>query len=199
MFRSVVIGITALVGAASATQAQTWTIDPSHTAAQFAVRHMMISTVRGQLGKVTGTVTFDPAQPQSMKIDATIDVAGIDTRVPGRDNDLRSANFFDVEKFPTMTFKSTKVDVVPGGGFKVAGDLTIKGITRQVVLDVAAPSAPIKDQRGGAKMGTSATTKINRQEFGITWSRALDGGGVVVGDEVSIIIDVELSQPPPAK
>jgi polyisoprenoid-binding protein YceI len=196
MFRSAVMAMALLVGAAAAAQAQVWTIDSAHTAAQFAVRHMMVSTVRGQLGKVTGIVEFDPAHPVAARVDVSIDVSGIDTREAARDNHLRSADFFDVAKFPTMTFKSTRVDAATGGGFKVTGDLTIKGVTRPVVLDVEPLRPPVKDQRGGSRTGTTATAKINRQDFGVSWSRVLDGGGVVVSDEVSIVIDVEMTSPP---
>jgi len=183
---------------ASAAQAQTWTMDPAHSAAHFAVRHMMVSTVRGDLGKITGTVTFDPAKPAAGTIEATIDVTGIDTREPGRDKHLKSADFFDIEKFPTATFRSKKIEALAGGGYKVTGDLTMKGVTKEVVLDVEALRPVIKDQRGASRTGTTATGKLNRQDFGVTWSRALDGGGVVVSDEVSITIDVELISAPPA-
>ena len=126
---------------ASAAQAQTWTIDSAHSAAHFAVRHMMVSTVRGDLGKITGTVTFDPAKPAAGTIEATIDVTGIDTREPGRDTHLKSADFFDVAKFPTATFKSKTIEPAAGGGFKVTGDLTMHGVTKDVVLDVEAAPA----------------------------------------------------------
>ncbi len=195
MFRAAVVAVGVVAGAASTADAQIWSIDSAHTAAQFAVRHMMVSTVRGQLGKVTGTVEYDPASPASTKIDATIDVTGINTRETARDNHLRSADFFDVAKYPTMTFKSARVDPAAGGGFKVTGELTIKGVTKPVVLEVEPLRPPIKDQRGGARTGTSATAKINRQDFGVSWSRLLDGGGVVVGDEVSIVIDIEMVTP----
>jgi polyisoprenoid-binding protein YceI len=187
--------VTALLflAVASAAQAQSWTIDSAHSAAHFAVRHMMVATVRGDLGKITGTVTFDPAKPAAGSIEASIDVTGIDTREPGRDKHLKSADFFDTEKFPTATFKSKTIAPAAGGGFKVTGDLTMRGVTKEVVLDVEALRPAIKDQRGATKTGTTATGKINRQDFGVNWSRALDGGGVVVSDEVAITIDVELT------
>jgi polyisoprenoid-binding protein YceI len=187
-----------LLAGASAAQAQNWNIDASHSAAHFAVRHMMVSTVRGDLGKIAGTVTFDPARPSAGSIEATIDATGIDTREPGRDKHLKSADFFDVEKFPTITFKSKKIEPASGGGFRVTGDLTMKGVTKEVVLDVEPLRPQIKDQRGTARTGTAATTKLNRQDFGISWSRTLDGGGVVVSDEVSVTIDVELIAAAPA-
>ena len=198
MFRTFVVAAGLFLAAASQVQAQAWTIDPAHSAAHFAVRHMMVSTVRGDLGKIAGTVTFDPAKPAAGTIEATIDATGIDTREPGRDKHLKSADFFDVEKFPTITFKSTKIEPAAGGGFKVTGDLTMKGVTKQVVLDVEPLRPAIKDQRGTARTGTAATTKLNRQDFGISWSRTLDGGGVVVSDEVAVTIDVELVAAAPA-
>jgi polyisoprenoid-binding protein YceI len=198
MFRAFVVATGLLLAAASLVQAQAWTIDPSHSAAHFAVRHMMVTTVRGDLGKIAGTVNFDPSKPSAGSIEATIDVAGIDTRDAGRDKHLKSADFFDVEKFPAITFKSKRIEPASGGGFKVTGDLTMKGVTKEVVLDVEALRPAIKDQRGNARTGTTATTKLNRQDYGINWSRALDGGGVVVSDEVSVTIDVELVAAPPA-
>ena len=200
MIRAFAVAAGLCLAAASSVQGQTWTIDASHSAAHFAVRHMMVSTVRGDMGKITGTVTFDPAKPAAGSIEATVDVTGINTREAGRDKHLKSADFFDVEKFPTMTFKSTRIDPVQAGGFKITGDLTMKGVTKEVVLDAEPLRPAIKDQRGAARTGTTATTKLNRQDFGITWSRALDGGGVVVSDEVSVTIDIELiSAAPPAK
>jgi len=188
-----------VLGTAGLAHAQSWTIDSSHSAVSFAVRHMMVSTVRGDLGKVTGSVAFDPQQPTSGSVEATIDVTGINTREPGRDTHLKSPDFFDVAKFPTITFKSKKVAPAANGHFTITGDLTMKGVTKEVVLD-AEPMRPIiKDQRGASRTGTTATTKLNRQDFGLTWSSALDGGGLVVGDEVSGTIDVELISAPPAK
>jgi polyisoprenoid-binding protein YceI len=199
MFRGFVVAAGLFVAGASTVQAQTWTIEQAHSAAHFAVRHMMVTTVRGDMGKITGSVTFDPKQPAAGSIEASIDVTGIDTREPGRDTHLKSADFFDVASFPTMTFKSKKIDADAGGGYRVAGDLTIRGVTKEVVLDVEPLRPAIKDQRGATRTGTAATTKINRQDFGVKWSRMLDGGGLVVSDEVSITIDVELVMPPPAK
>ena len=198
MFRAIAVAAGLFLAAASSVPAQTWTIDSSHSAAQFAVRHMMVSTVRGDMGKITGAVVFDPAKPAAGSIDAAIDVTGINTREAGRDKHLKSADFFDVEKFPTFTFKSKRIDPVAAGGFKVTGDLTMKGVTKEVVLDVEPLRPAIKDQRGASRTGTTATTKLNRQDFGVTWSRALDGGGVVVSDEVSVTIDIELMSAPPA-
>lgn len=198
MFRACVVAAGVFLAAASSVQAQTWTIDASHSAAQFAVRHMMVTTVRGDMGKISGAVTFDPAKPAAGSIEATVDVTAINTREAGRDKHLKSADFFDVEKFPTITFKSKKIDPAAGGGFKVTGDLTMKGVTKEVVLDVEPLRPVIKDQRGASRTGTTATTKLNRQDYGVNWSRALDGGGVVVSDDVSVTIDIQLISPPPA-
>jgi polyisoprenoid-binding protein YceI len=198
MFRAFAVAAGLCATAASSAPAQTWTIDAAHSAAHFAVRHMMVSTVRGDLGKIAGTVNFDPARPAAGSVEATIDVNGIDTREAGRDADLRSANFFDVAKYPTITFRSKKIEPAAGGGFKLTGDLTMKGVTKEVVLDVEPLRPAIKDQRGNLRTGTAATTTLNRRDFGITWSRPLDGGGVVVSDEVAVTIDIELVSAPQA-
>ena len=179
--------------AASAAQAQTWTIDASHSGAHFAVRHMMVSTVRGDMGKVTGTVNFDGKNLAAAAVDATIDVTAISTRDEKRDAHLKSADFFDVATYPTMTFKSKKVVPSADGSFKLVGDLTMHGVTKEVTLDVEA-LRPVVKMANGSRTGTTATTKLNRQDFGVKWSRTMDGGGVVVGDEVSVTIDLELIQ-----
>jgi polyisoprenoid-binding protein YceI len=170
----------------------TWKIDPQHTAAQFSVRHLTISTVRGGFSKVTGTIQFDDQDMSKSSVDVTIDVSTVDTREPARDKDLRSEKFFDVEHFPSMTFKSTKVEQAGAGKLKVTGNLTIRGATKEVVLDVDGPTAPIKDPYGNQRAAINATTKINRQDFGVKWNSTIDGGGVVVGDEVNINIDAEM-------
>ena len=177
--------------ASAAAQATTWQIDPNHTAAQFSVRHLGISTVRGAFTKVSGSVTYDPANPGKTLIDVTIDTSSVDTRVERRDNDLRSPNFFDAAKFPTLTFKSKRTEANGAGRLKVTGDLTIHGVTKEVVLEVEGPSEPMKDPRGNQHMGASASTKINRQDFGVSADKGM------VGDDISIMIDVELIQPPP--
>src|SRR5215470_8279712 len=168
-----------------AAQVDTWQIDPNHSAAQFAVRHNGISTVRGAFAKATGTVQFDAADPTKTVIDATIDANSVDTRVEPRDKDLRSPNFFDVEKFPTITFKSKRVEAA-GKKLKVTGDLTIHGVTKEVVLDVDGPYGPTKDPHGNQRMGASATTQISRKDFGV--NGAPDG----VADDVLITIDIEV-------
>jgi polyisoprenoid-binding protein YceI len=169
-----------------------WQIDPQHSSAQFSVRHLAISTIRGAFSKVTGTVALDDKDITKSTVDVTIDVTTVDTREPDRDKDLRSDRFFDVTHYPSMTFKSKKVEQVIPGKLKVTGDLTIRGTTKEVVLDVEGPSAPIKDPWGNQRAAALATTKFNRQDFGVKWNATLDNGGVVVSDDVSITIDVEL-------
>jgi polyisoprenoid-binding protein YceI len=171
--------------------ADTWQIDPMHTSVEFTVRHMMISNIKGVFEKTSGTVTVEGSDPTSAKIDATIDASSIDTRVDRRDADLKSPNFLDVAKYPTITFKSTKVEAAGEGKWKVTGDLTLHGVTKSVVLDVESSGAPIKDPFGNTRAGASATTKINRKDFGLTYNKALETGGVMVGDDVAISIDVE--------
>lgn len=166
-------------------QVQTWKIDPNHTAAQFSVRHMGISTVRGAFTKVSGTADYDPSNLSKTAIDATIETASVDTRVEMRDNDLRSPNWFDAAKYPTITFKSKSVQSAGEGKLKISGDLTIHGVTKEVVLDVDGPSAPVTDPKGNAHVGASGTTKINRKDFGV-------GTNPAVGDEITITIDTEL-------
>jgi polyisoprenoid-binding protein YceI len=202
-FLARVISATVLAGALSlpaAAATSTWQIDPNHSAAQFAVRHLAISTVRGAFTKVSGTVELDDKDISKSSVDVTIDAASVDTRVPNRDKDLRSDHFFDVEKYPNLTFKSTKVEQVEPGKLKVTGDLTLHGVTKSVVLDVEGPTAPVKDPWGNQRAAVNATTKINRQDFGIKWNNTMDGGGLVVGDEVAITLDVEVvQQKSPAK
>jgi polyisoprenoid-binding protein YceI len=170
----------------------TWKIDPAHTAAQFAVKHMMISTVRGEFKGVTGTVVWDDQDVTKSSVDVTIDAKTVNTGEEKRDQDLRSANFFDVDKYPTMTFKSKKVESAGAGKLKVTGDLTMHGVTKEVVLDVEGPSAAVKDPWGNTRSAASASTKLNRQDFGVKWNANLDGGGVVVSDTVTITIDLEM-------
>jgi polyisoprenoid-binding protein YceI len=181
-----------------ASYAEEWQIDRAHSAAQFSVRHMMVSTVRGHFGKLTGTIHYDLANPSAARVQADVDVSSVDTREPKRDAHLKSADFFDAANHPTMTFKSTKVEPAGQGKLKMTGDLTIRGTTRPVVFDVDGLTSPVKD-RGGLRMGAAATAKINRKDFGITWNRVLEAGGVTVGDEVTIMLDLELVQRAPGK
>ncbi len=177
---------TAFLAGSAVAQTETWQLDPPHSAAQFSVRHMGISIIRGTFKKVSGVVQYDPSDVSKSSMDATIDAASLDTRVDMRDNDLRSEHFFDVQKYPTITFKSKRVESAGAGKLKVTGDLTIRGVTKQVVLDVDGPSKPIKDPKGRLHMGASATATINRTDFGI------DADQGMVGNEIGITIDVEL-------
>jgi polyisoprenoid-binding protein YceI len=196
------ISVTVLAAALSlpaVAATSTWQIDPNHSAAQFAVRHLAISTVRGAFTKVSGTVQLDDKDISKSFVDVTIDAASVDTRVPNRDKDLRSDHFFDVEKYPTLTFKSTKVEKLEPGKLKVTGDLTLHGVTKPVVLEVEGPTAAVKDPWGNQRAAVNATTKINRQDFGMKWNPTMDGGGLVVGNDVAITIDVEMVQKDAAK
>ena len=170
--------------------ADTWQIDPPHTNVEFTVRHMMISNVKGQFQKTVGTITVNGNDAASAQIDATIDASSVDTRVERRDMHLKSPDFLDVAKYPTITFKSTKVEADGPNKWKVTGDLTLHGVTKPVVLDVESSGAPVS-MGGKTHAGASATTKIKRSDFGLTWNKAMEAGGVMVGDEVAISIDVE--------
>jgi polyisoprenoid-binding protein YceI len=169
--------------------ADSWKIDPNHTAAQFSVKHMGISTVRGAFTKVNGTVEYDASDVSKSVIDVTIDANSVDTRVDMRDNDLRSDKFFDVAKYPTITFKSTKIESAGTGKLKATGDLTMHGVTKQVVLSVEGITDPMKDQRGNLHLGASATTTIDRTQFGLSNMTAM------VGSDITITIDVEVTKP----
>src|SRR5512145_2964046 len=164
-------------------QVSTWTFDPAHSHASFSVRHMIISNVRGELGKFSGTLTLDEKDITRSTVEATIDVTAIDTREPKRDEHLKSPDFFDAAKFPNITFKSTKVEKAGKDGLKVTGDLTIRGTTKPVVLKVTGPTAEVKDPYGNVRRGVSATTKLNRLDYGVSFSAVLEGGGAVVGNE----------------
>jgi len=188
----VLIGL-ALPSAASA-QSVTWTIDPGHSAATFQVRHMIVANVKGEFGGPVGTASFDPKDLSTLRVDATIDARTINTRNPDRDKDLKSDLFFDVAKYPRITFKSKSVTVEGPGKLKVLGDLTIKGVTKPVTLDVEGPTQQIKDIWGSQRIGATATTTINRRDFNIVYNRMLEGGGAVVGDQVSISLDLELTK-----
>jgi polyisoprenoid-binding protein YceI len=180
--------------ASSAAMATPYDIDASHSSAGFGVRHMMVSTVRGQFSKVSGTVDIDDADLSRSKVDVTIDPASIDTRDAKRDGHLKSPDFFDVANYPTITFKSTRVAKQADGKILATGDLTLHGVTKPVTLTVDSFTAPIKDGFGGTIRGVSATGKINRKDYGLTWNKALEAGGVAVGENVDLQIDVELVQ-----
>lgn len=173
-------------------QVSTWAFDPAHSHASFVVSHMVVAKVRGEFGKMTGTLTLDEKDITRSKVEATIDATTIDTREPKRDEHLRSPDFFDVAKYPTITFRSTKVERAGKDRLKVTGDLTMRGVTKPVTLDVTGPTDTIRDPWGNVKRGASATTKLNRQDFGVSWSRTLDSGGLVVGNEVNVEIELEL-------
>jgi polyisoprenoid-binding protein YceI len=174
-----------------ATSAITWNLDPIHSNAQFKVRHMMISNVKGEFHGLKGSLKLDSTDITKSSVEATIDVSTINTREEQRDTHLKSADFFDVALSPTMTFKSTEIQKRGVDTLAVSGDLTLHGVTRNVVLDVEGPSAPIKDPYGNTRIGLSATTRINRKDFGLTWNGVLESGGIMVGDEIAITIDLE--------
>lgn len=168
----------------------TYTIDPAHSNAQFTVRHMMISNVRGGFRSVTGTIVYDPDKLGDSTVEAVIDVATINTGDEQRDGHLKSADFLDVAQYPQITFKSKKVESAGSGEVKVTGDLTIHGVTREVVLQAEGPTPENKDPFGNVRIGLSATTKIKRSDFGLTWNATLETGGILVGDDLKIEIDV---------
>lgn len=169
-----------------------WKIDPAHSDARFSVKHMMVSNVSGDFGGITGKALYDGVHLDKAKVEAIIPIKDINTREPKRDEHLKSPEFFDAAKYPTMNFKSTKIEALPGGEFKMIGDLTMHGVTKEVTLTGDAPSKPVKDPFGQMRMGASASTKINRKDFGINYDKTLDNGGVMVGDDVRITIDIEL-------
>jgi polyisoprenoid-binding protein YceI len=170
-----------------------WTIDTAHSSANFTVRHMEVSNVHGGFGKVTGQAKYDGKDLTGANVEATIDVASVDTRDEKRDGHLKSPDFFDVAKYPTITFKSTGVKKTHDG-FDLTGDLTMHGTTKPVTLHAEKISEPVKDGKGNLHVGTSATAKINRKDFGVSFNKALDNGGVMVGDDVNIVLDVELTK-----
>jgi polyisoprenoid-binding protein YceI len=177
-------------------KATAYKLDPQHSSAQFAVTHLMISKVRGEFHAVNGAVSLDDSDITKSSVEVTIDASTVDTREPDRDKDLKSPHFLDVAKYPTISFKSTKVEKGGSGRLKITGDLAIHGVTKSVVLDVTQPNAPIKDPWGLQRTAVSGTTKINRQDFGLNYSPTLDNGGLVVGNEVEITLDVEMIVPP---
>jgi polyisoprenoid-binding protein YceI len=173
------------------TATTTWNIDPVHSVAEFKVKHMMISNVKGQFPKVSGSLILDESNPANSRVEASIEAASIETRDAQRDAHLKSPDFLHVEKFPTLSFKSTKVSQVQDGELAIEGDLTIRGVTRKVVFTVEGPTLPAKDPWGNTRVAAAATTKINRKDFGLTWNTALETGGILVGDEVTITLDVQ--------
>ena len=173
------------------TTTSTWNLDPVHSVAEFKVKHMMISNVKGQFTGISGALTFDEGDIANSRVEATIDVSSINTRDAQRDAHLKSADFFEVEKYPSLTFRSTSIKRTGEEELAVTGDLTIHGVTRQVIFQVEGPTPPNKDPWGNTRVGLSATTKINRKDFGLTWNAALEAGGILVGEEVTITLDVQ--------
>lgn len=176
---------------AAPTKTTTWNLDPVHSVAEFKVKHMMISNVKGQFTGISGTVTMDESDIVNSRVEAAIDAASINTRDPQRDAHLKSADFFEVEKYPALSFRSTSIQRKGDDELAVTGDLTIHGVTREVVFNVEGPTAPGKDPWGNTRIGLSAVTKISRRDFGLTWNAALEAGGILVGDEITITLDVQ--------
>jgi polyisoprenoid-binding protein YceI len=193
MTRFASLFVAVALAAPSLAHADTWLIDPSHSAATFSVRHMMVSNVRGEFGKMVGTINYDPKSPAKSTVEVTIDATSINTREPQRDQHLKSPDFFDVQKYPTITFKSTKVEQVAPGKLRLTGDLTMHGVTKPVVLEVDGPSAPI-NAFGGTRWGASASSKLNRSDFGLRYNKTLETGGVAVSEEVAITLDIEATK-----
>ena len=187
----------ATIASSSPAATTTWQIDPLHTAAGFAVKHLMISTVRGQFKGVSGTVNWDDQDINKSSVEVTIDATTVDTSEPKRDADLKSPNFFDVAKYPTITFKSTKIEKVSAGKLKVTGNLTIHGVSKEVVLDVEGPTGAVKDPWGKTRVALNATTTINRQDYGVKWNNKMADGGLVVSNDVNITIDLEMTKQEP--
>ena len=192
VWKNAAFAAAALLATLAPVRAATWTIDGSHSNVSFTVKHLMISNVRGEFGKVSGTVEFDGKDVSAAKVDATIDAATIDTREPKRDEHVRSADFLDTANHPTITFKSKKATPAGAGRFTLVGDLTIRGTTKEITLEVEGPTPEIKDPWGNTRVGVSASGKFNRKDFGVNWSKTMDAGGLVVGDEIKVAIDLEL-------
>lgn len=185
------VAVLALLALPALAAAETWSIDADHSSVGFTVRHMMVSNVKGSFGTFSGTVEVDEKDSAGSKVSVTIDAASINTGVAKRDEHLRSADFFDTARYPTVTYVSKKVEKSGKDRLKVYGDLTLRGVTRQVVLDVEGPTAAYRDPWGKTRRGASATATINRRDFGLTWNKVIEAGGVLVGDEVKIILEME--------
>ena len=192
MKKFVVLGALAVLTAAAPAAAQTWQIDPAHSRAQFSARHYGISNVRGDFSGVAGTAEFDGKDVTKAKIKATVDVNTITTRVTKRDEHLKSADFFEVTKYPTMTFESTSITAAGNGKYKMAGNLTMKGVTKPVTFDLESVSPVIKDPSGGERVGAAATATINRKDFGVAYDGKLPDGTPSVSDTIQVLLDVEL-------
>jgi len=186
------IALFSLIALPSMAAASTWQIDPDHSNIGFKVRHLMVSNVKGQFDSYTGAVVLDDQDITKSKVEVSIDTNSINTNVKKRDDHLRSPDFFDVAKYPAMTFISKKVEKAGSDGLKITGDLTLHGVTKEVVLDVEGPTAEIKDPWGNYRKGATATTQINRKDFGLLWNAILETGGVAVGDDIDIILEIEM-------
>jgi Uncharacterized conserved protein len=191
--RRTILAVAVLFSCAASARAESsvWKIAPARSKTEFRVKHMMVATVNGRFGKISGTVTGDPADPAKARVDVAIDAASIDTGVDDRDDDLRSEHFFNVAKHPVVTFRSKSIRRT-GDGLAIVGDLTMRGVTLPVALDVHDISAPAKQTDGSIRMHAEATATLNRKEFGMTWNKALDGGGVLVSDQVWVSVAIEL-------
>jgi polyisoprenoid-binding protein YceI len=190
LFVAIAIG----AAAPAAAQPAQWKIDPGHSVAHFSVRHMVVANVRGQFDGPVGTATFDPKDPSTLRVEAIIDARTINTHNADRDRDLRGTQFFDVEKHPSIRFASKRVEAGGAGRLRLIGDLTMRGVTREVALDVEGPTPEVLDIWGERRIGATATTTLDRRDFGIVYSRLLEGGGAVIGNEVRITIDIEMTR-----
>jgi polyisoprenoid-binding protein YceI len=185
---------TAVIEAQQTSKPAQWQIDPAHSAAHFSVRHLMISNVRGEFTKLSGSALINPADLTKSTVEITIEAASVNTREPQRDEHLRSADFFDVANYPVLTFRSKRIETLGAENSKLTGDLTIRGVTKEVAFDVEGPTPPVKDPWGNIRAGVTASAKVNRKEFGLVWNALTEAGGVVVGDDVKITIEAELIQ-----
>jgi len=183
--------VSAFVLAAGLLPAANYSIDSAHSAAQFKVRHLMVSNVRGDFSKLAGVLEFDPHNLAKSRVEATIDVSSVSTREPDRDKHLKSPDFFDAAKFPQMTFKSKKFTSVGANSYQVLGDLTIRGVTKEVTFNVDSVTPETKGMMGETRIGAQVSGKVNRKDFGVSWNKTLDSGGLAVGDDVEITMDIE--------
>ena len=196
MKRSLILAAVFAVALPGLAVGASWEFDPDHTGVHFKVRHLMVSSVRGEFEKVSGKIVYDDSDVTKSSADITIDASSVNSRVEKRDAHLRSPDFLDVAKHPTISFRSKRVEKAGNGALRMTGDLTIKGVTREVVLAIEGPTPPARDPWGNTRVGGTASTRISRKDFGLTWNAALETGGVVVGDDVDITIDVEIYRKP---
>lgn len=189
---------TAATAATQTAKEANWTIDPAHSAAHFSVRHLMISNVRGEFTKIGGKAYWDPNDLTKSSVEVTVDASSINTREPQRDEHLRSADFLDVANHPQLKFQSRRIQAVDAENFKLTGELTIHGVTKEVTFDIEGPTPAVKDPWGNVRAGIAGSTKINRKDFGLVWNALIEGGGMMVGEEVKITIEAELIHQAPA-